>query len=210
MEKIVCFLFLLVFTSSYSQLKKSFVGTLVYEVTNLDRPGDEPLEMIVFSLDSLVRIETPSPVFGAQIFIKHIPRKKSYLLISLSETDHYAIKDDFKNLDSAKIQVKYIWKKKRGKKTVGGLTGKKLKLTILKSNQTFECFYSKEFAAKYQDAYQDFPGLPIEYYVESEDGILKYTLKKHNKIAPNYDLFGIPSNYKRVTFDEFVDLLNKE
>jgi hypothetical protein len=210
MEKIVCFLFLLVFTSSYSQLKKSFVGTLVYEVTNLDRPGDEPLEMIVFSLDSLVRIETPSPVFGAQIFIKHIPRKKSYLLISLSETDHYAIKDDFKNLDSAKIQVKYIWKKKRGKKTVGGLTGKKLKLTILKSNQTFECFYSKEFAAIYQEAYQDFPGLPIEYYVESEDGILKYTLKKHNKIAPNYDLFGIPSNYKRVTFDEFVDLLNKE
>jgi hypothetical protein len=210
MNKIVPFLFLLVFSSSYSQFKKPFVGTLVYEVTNLDRPEDTPLEMIVFSLDSLVRIETPSPVFGAQIFIKHIPRKKSYLLISLSETDHYAIKDDFKNSDSSKIQVKYIWKRKWGKKTIGGLNAKKVKLTLLKSNQSFDCYYSKEFAAKYQDAYQDFPGIPLEYYVETEDGIIKYILKKHNKIAPNYDLFGIPSNYNRVTFDEFVDLLNKQ
>lgn len=210
MKKIVGILFLFVLTAGNGQSQNPFVGTLIYEVTNLNRPTDEPLEISVFSLDSLVRIETPSPVFGNQIFIKHLTRKKSFLLISLSETDHYAIKDDFKKQDSSAIQVKYIWKKKRGKKTVGGLSGKKLKLTILKSNQTFECFYSKEFAAKYQDAYQDFPGLPIEYFVESEDGILKYTLKKHNKIAPNYDLFGIPSNYKRVTFDEFVDLLNKE
>lgn len=210
MKKIVGFIFLFSASGLLSQQPKPLIGTLVYEITQLNRPTDPPLQMTLFSLDSLIRIETPSTVFGNQTFIKHLTKKKSYLLISLTETDHYAIKDEFKAPNPSTLQPKYVWKKKCGKKSIAGLKGRKLKLTFLKSNESFDCYYCADYAAKYQDAYPDFPGIPLEYYVETENGILKYTLKKFDPLIPNYDLFGIPSNYIRVTFDEFIDLLNQE
>jgi hypothetical protein len=50
--------------------------------------------------------------------------------------------------------------------------------------------------------------LCLKYYLETDDGVLEYRLTKYTTIAPNYDLFGVPSNYIKITFDEFVDLLN--
>ena len=196
----------LVFGQSY----QPFVGTLLYEITNLERPNAQAVEMRVISLDSLVRIESPSVVFGNQIFLKHLNKKKSILLISLSESANFAIKGDFEGKDTVITEKKYVWKKKFGSKKIADLNCKKLKLTFLKSEKTLNCYYSKTYSSKYLDAYNDFPGLPVEYYLETEDGILKYSLKSIDFSVPNYDLFGVPSNYQKVTFDEFVDIITDQ
>lgn len=208
--KYVLFNFLLIQSLNliFCQKNLPFVGTLEYEIRNLEIKDEKPQLMHILSLDSLIRIETNSHVFGTQSFIKHLIKKKSYLLITLDENRQYAIKGDFSQTDTLTIAKKYTWKKKFGSKKIGGLTAKKLKLKLLKSQKTYSCYYSKKYAAKYQEIYTDFPGLPLLYYIETEDGILEYRLKKHTTIAPNYDLFGVPSNYTKITFDEFVDLLN--
>jgi hypothetical protein len=209
MRTIISFLFIISFFLASAQTFKPFSGRLVYEITNLDKPNDEPLQMSVFSIDSLVRIETPSPVFGNQAFVKHIVKKKSFLLISLDQSHNYAIKGDFDKADSVVRDKKYYWKKKFGSKKIAGIKSKKLRLTFKKSNKSFNCLYAKNISAKYLDAYNDFPGLPTEYYLETEDGILKYSLLKIEYTTPHYDLFGIPSNYELVTFDEFVNILTE-
>jgi len=195
-------------TPLFSQKNLPFIGTLEYEIRNSEIKDEKPQLMHILSLDSLIRIETNSSVFGTQSFIKHLSKKKSYLLISLDENQHFAIKGDFSESDTIKKPKKYTWKKKFGSKKIGGLAAKKLKLTLLQSQKTYTCFYSKKYAARCQEAYTDFPGLPVLYYLETDNGVLEYRLKKHTTIAPNYDLFGIPSNYTKITFDEFVDLLN--
>ena len=201
-------LLLLITPPFFSQKNLPFIGTLEYEIRNIELKDEKPQLMHILSLDSIIRIETESYVFGNQSFIKHLVKKKSYLLISLDENKNYAIKGDFSKTDSANTAFKYSWKKSFGSRNIGGLAAKKLKLTLLKSQKTFNCYYSKNYAARYQEAYTDFPGLPVLYYIETEDGILEYRLKKYTSIAPNYDLFGVPSNYIKITFDEFVDLLN--
>jgi hypothetical protein len=205
---LIWFLLILLSTSYFGQKNLPFVGILEYEIKNLDIKDEKPKLMHVLSLDSLIRIETESYVFGNQSYIKHLVKKKSYLLISLGENQHYAIKGDFSKSDSLTLQPKYIWKKKLGGKKIGGLAAKKIKLTFLQSQKSFTCYYSKKYAARYQEAYTDFPGLPVLYYLETEDGIIEYRLKKYTNVAPNYELFGVPSNYTKITFDEFVDLLN--
>jgi hypothetical protein len=203
------FFFLCLIFGGITQNYQPFIGKIVYKISNLDRPNDEPLEMTVYSIDSLVRIETLSTVFGNQIFIKHLIRRKSFLLISLDDTNNYAIKGNFEEIDTVIHEKKYAWINKIGTKKIAGIKSKKLKLTFIKSQNSFYCYYAKNYSSKYLDAYRDFPGLPLEYYLETEDGILKYSLTKVDFEIPNYDLFGIPKNYQRVTFDEFVKILTE-
>ncbi len=205
---LLSFLISLSLNALFSQKNLPFIGTLEYEIRNLDSKEEKPQLMHILSLDSLIRIETNSSVFGTQSFIKHLLKKKSYLLISLDENQHFAIKGDFSESDTLEKPKKYIWKKKFGSKKIGGLAAKKLKLTFLQSQKSFTCFYSKKYAARCQEAYTDFPGLPVLYYLETDNGVLEYRLTKYTTIAPNYNLFGVPSNYSRITFDEFVDLIN--
>lgn len=215
MKNILTIFFSVIFSVTFSQSFKPFYGKLIYEISNIDRPSDTTSEMTIYSIDSLVRIEAHSNIFYSQSFIKHLIKRKAYLLISVDENMHFAIQDNFektndKEVDSFTISRKYIWKKKFGIRNIHGMKAKKLKLTLLKSNKSHACFYSKNYSSKYLDAYNDFPGLPLIYYIETEDGTLKYSLKKVDFTYPDYNLFGIPSNYKRVTFDEFVDILTNQ
>ncbi len=208
--KFIPFVFLLLMTSNQllSQKNLPFIGALEYEIRNLELKDEKPQLMHILSLDSIIRIETNSYVFGTQSFIKHLIKKKSYLLISIDENQQYAIKGDFSQSDTLEKPKKYTWKKKFGSKKIGGMAAKKLKLTFLQSQKSYTCYYSKNYAARCQEAFTDFPGLPVLYYLETDNGVLEYRLTKYTTIAPNYDLFGVPSNYIKITFDEFVDLLN--
>lgn len=207
-SRLLIFFMLLASNAQFAQKNIPFVGTLTYEIKNLTLKDEKPTQMLVLSCDSIVRIETESKIFGRQSYIKHLIKNKSYLLISLSEGQNYAIRGDFSKTDSSKQSMQYLWKKKFGFRKIGGLSSKKIKLTHLKSEKSFNFYYSVKFSAKYNDVYADLPGLPTLYYVETEDGVLEYRLRKYTTLTPSYDLFGIPSDYQKVTFDEFVDLLN--
>ena len=49
------------------------------------------------------------------------------------------------------------------------------------------------------------PYLPVVYYVITQDVILKYELVRISEYIPHRDLFGIPTDFEKVTFDEFLD-----
>ena len=66
-------------------------------------------------------------------------------------------------------------------------------------------FFYKKLSNKYLNTFDEVPYLPVIYYVTTYDVILKYELVRISEYTPDRDLFGIPSDYERVTFDEFID-----
>jgi hypothetical protein len=69
--------------------------------------------------------------------------------------------------------------------------------------------YLKDYSPKYINTFEDFPGLPVHYFIISVDGVYEYKLLSMEEFLPSKDLFGIPSDYKRVTLDEFMDHILK-
>ena len=65
----------------------------------------------------------------------------------------------------------------------------------------------KKYSPKYINTFEDFPGLPVHYYIITMDGVYEYKLISIEEMLPSKDLFGVPSNYKRVTFNEFLDIM---
>jgi len=66
-----------------------------------------------------------------------------------------------------------------------------------------------KYSNKYINTLENFPGLPVRYYIATVDGIYRYELTSIEFSKPEKDRFGIPSNYKRMTFDQFMDELFK-
>jgi hypothetical protein len=49
------------------------------------------------------------------------------------------------------------------------------------------------------------PGLPVIYFIPSENGLYKYTLKSIKYSEPPLQLFTFGKEYKIVTFEEFSE-----
>ena len=58
--------------------------------------------------------------------------------------------------------------------------------------------------------YPEVDGLATDYYLPSPDGLIHYELTVFTEKPLNRDLFGIPSDYKKITFDEFMNLFAGE
>jgi hypothetical protein len=189
---------------SIGQKAKPFCGKFTYSIniadTSLSKFFPEK-KMFIYTNDSLLRIENHTEEFGMQILIKHMVKNKSYLLLSL-DNGNFAIQTNHEtvNLDSSL----YTISKKIGKNKICGLKAKKLIVKHPSFEHQTEFYYLPKYAPKYLNAFYEFPGLPVLYYLNSEYGLLKYELIEINEEIPNYDLFGIPSDFKKLTFDEFV------
>lgn len=207
---LVLFSLLIIFEAS-SQKHKPFVGKLTYSINSADTSLSKYFpekKMYVYTNDSLLRIENHTEEFGVQILIKHLILNKSYLLLTLDK-GNFAIQTNHEN--EFQDSSLYTLNKKMGKKKVCGLNAKKIIVEHPSFEQQTEFFYLPNYSPKYLNAFKEFPGLPVLYYLESEYGLLKYELIEINKEIPNYDLFGIPSDYKKMTFDEFVkEMINTE
>ncbi len=195
--------------NSIGQKAKPFSGKLTYSIniadTSLSKYFPEK-KMFIHTNDSLLRIENHTEEFGIQILIKHMIKNKSYLLLSLDK-GNFAIQTshDEENMDSSLYSIS----RKMGKTKICGLKAKKLMVNHPSFESQIEFYYLPKYAPKYLNAYYEFPGLPVLYYLNSEYGLLKYELIEIQEEIPNYDLFGIPSDYKKITFDEFVQEMIK-
>jgi hypothetical protein len=191
------------------QKTKSFSGKLTYSInivdTSLSKYFPEK-KMLIYTNDSLLRIENHTEEFGIQILIKHMIKNKSYLLLSLDK-GNYAIQTnhDAEKEDSSLYNIS----KKIGKKKICELKAKKIIVNHPSFESQKEFYYFPWYSSKYLNAFYEFPGLPVIYYLNSEYGLLKYELIEIKEEIPNYDLFGIPSDYKKLTFDEFVQEMIK-
>ena len=199
--------FILCSSIAFGQKQTPFTGKLVYSVTITDTAFSSIFtekQMVVYTNDTLVRIENMTEQFGMQVAIRHLELNKSYLLISTFKGD-FAIQTKFET-DEIKTS-KFTFKKKFGSTKLGGQKAKKLEVTHEGFEQPMTFYYFKKTKAKYLDGFENFPGLLAEYYIPTPDGIFKYTLISIENDPTNIDLYGIPADFKKISIEDFVNLM---
>lgn len=211
MKKLLFTILLLGCSFGYAQKFKNFTGMLEYKIT----PEDTSMldlypesRMIIYTNDTIVRLENQSSSFGKQVTIRHIEKQKAYQLL---ETDfgNFAIKADLtestESTDSIPQEDRYTFKKKCKRKKILGkkAIAYEVDQEAYKAPKLF--FFYKKYSNKYLNTFDEVSYLPVEYYVTTYDIILKYELVRMSEYTPDRDLFGIPSDYERVTFDEFLE-----
>lgn len=218
-HKIICFnmkffLLLLISSFSFSQTYEPFQGKLVYSIEMADTALQKffpTRTMVIYSNDTIVRIENETKQMGQQVVIKHTLLNKSILLLQ-SGDKKFAIQTDLSKETNSKndtIKPKYSYKKKLGKRKILGLKANRMDVSLLGQKNSIEILYLKHISPKYVDAYEGIPGLPVRYYIKTEDGIVVYTLIYMERVQINRDFFGVPSDFKRVTFDQFLEEMMK-
>ncbi len=197
-----------------SSKTKSFSGMLEYKISVRDsamRSLVPDNRMLVYTNDTIVRIENYTDHLGTQIAIKHMILDKSYLLI---ETDFgkFALQMNATPEQEGKLEADslnqgngFTFTKKRAKTRMLGLKMNRMMVSHADFGEPIEFLYLKKYSRKIVDAYPELDGIPVKYSVITTDAIYDYELVKISEYNPSHDLFGIPSDYERITFDEFMD-----
>ena len=107
-----------------------------------------------------------------------------------------------------RLILKESFKKSRGKQIICNQKAKKVIVTNTTNNKTLEVYYFKKISPKYIEAYKNSPGLPVLFYLESNEGLIKYELIEITPKQIDRNLFGIPSDYQKIGFDEFIKLMH--
>lgn len=184
------------------QNSEHFNGTLTYRIERVDVKDSVEAKMIVFARDSLLKIVNFNSEFGKQETIKHLTHQKKYVLIQLEE-GNFAIqlKEDEKDTTSKS----YTFKRQFGHVKISSVRGKRLifKHELVKNELTV--LYTKKINSKYLGAYDDAPGLLLQYYVVNDHGLYKYTLESIDQKIPPLSLFMIPADYQKISLKDFVE-----
>ena len=214
MNQLVRFLFLIVFFPlTLSAQKQPLEGYFDYKAT-LYMPDTNLVlnswNVRVYTNDTIVRVETETQL-GIQVYIRHMSLNKAYLLLDF-EGQRYAIQTDLEKQEEKPdtLDNKYIFKKKFGSTTISGIKCKRYLVTDTRINKQYTCYFAKKIGNKYLEVYREIPGLAVDYYLANEDGLVHYELTGLTLTDVNRDLFGVPSDCKRITFDEFVNLFSGE
>lgn len=199
---------LAVSTFVLGQKFKRFFGSLEYKITVEDTSFASlypDSRMIIYTNDTIVRMENQTSSLGSQVTIRHTEKQKAYQLLN-TEFGKFAIQANLSNnSDSVKNSSKYIFHKTcKGEKRLGKKAIMyEVEHEAYKDKKNFLFF--KKYSNKYINTFNEVPYLPVVYYVITQDVILKYELVSISEYIPHRDLFGIPTDFEKVTFDEFLD-----
>ena len=200
--------FLCISSWTITQEFKPFTGKLTYTIQMADTSLRELIpssKMTVYTNDTLIRIENETDQIGKQILIKHLTLNKSYLLLE-TPLGKFAIQTDHAN-DT--MPSRYSFQKKSFKRKIAGMRANRLMVSHVDMDAAREFWYLKKYSPKYLNNFNNFPGLPVYYHIVSIDGIYEYTLSGMEHMLPEKDLFGIPSDHRRISYGDFVDLMTK-
>jgi hypothetical protein len=202
---ILSFVFLIFTSNSFSQI--GFTGGIKYNVSMLDTTLQQLIddrEMVVYTNDTLSRMEILNDALGSQVSIKHMDLKKSYLLMDFLgkklaiQTNQ---QDDSTQYEPYQIKYKFF-----GKKKVDGMILKKAIVYREDLEEPRTVWYFKNIRPDILDFYSGIKGLPADFYVGTVDGILHYSLLSIDQKLVSKDMFGIPSN---ITLGEFLDTVKR-
>lgn len=198
-------LFGLILSACSSEDKEAtarFEGKLVYKITSNLRQFDESDSsgfQVIYAKDSMVKTDNFTQ-FGKQSFLKHIPKNRAYTLIDFLG-DKLAIQTI---PDSVKVAAdKYSFTPLNETTEIAGLKANKVEVAIKDRTDPIEMWYTPEISHDYSDAIPGLKGLPIKYTLVIGDEELTYTLIKAERKEMHIDNFGLPSDYKVITTDEF-------
>ena len=189
--------------------QEPFIGLLEYKISARDTALKDMLPaypMVIYSNDTIIRKSNFTDQLGIQVVIQHMIMNKSYLLLEAAQ-GKYAIQTDLSKTKSDTMPSKYTFKKKCFKKKILGMKAKRVMASHPDFEEPIEFLYFKNRANKYNPIFNEMPGLPVKYSVYTPDGILDYELVKMTEYTPDRNLFGIPSDYQRVSFDEFLEIV---
>lgn len=210
LNKIILTVFLVVFYNSVeAQKNEPFIGMFEYEISARDTSQQEMLSnfpMLVYTNDTITRTENFTNQLGVQVAIHHMILNKSYLLLETAQ-GKFAIKTDLnkKKIDTA-ISL-YTFKKKWFKRKIMGLKANRIIASHPDFDEPIEFLYLKKVSSKYNNVFDEVPGLLVRYSIATTDGVLDYEMIRMNEYSPNRGLFGIPSDFNKVSFDEFIDIV---
>jgi hypothetical protein len=194
---------LLLFACATREAVERFEGKMVYKLSSdkLDRLATDSINyQVIYAKDSMLRIENFTPI-GKQIYIKHIPKNRAYILmefngqkIAIQSIPEPAVNDG-----------KYLFKKRRGKVTVAGIEAKKIDVTLPEIDTMMTMLYHPRMSADYSEAIPGIPGMPLRYALLVDGVLTTFELLELEERVIDIDFFGIPSDYERMTMDEFIE-----
>jgi hypothetical protein len=196
------------FLSTALLAQKPFIGTLKYQATIMIPDTNivyKQWNVTLTTNDTIVRVETETEMFGNQVYIRNMAANKAYLLINMTGQG-YAIQNDLSKKDSANPESQYLIKKVKGKKKIAGYKSQKYHVIDKGDSTGYDCYFTKKIKGKYLEVYKEIPYLATDYYIPSTEGLIHYELKEVKLEPVSRDMFGIPSDYKRITFDEFMNM----
>lgn len=206
MRLIFLFLLALSFNFTIFGQQKPFSGEITYKIERVDVKDSSKAIELIYARDSIIKVVNFSSEMGKQELIKHLRLNKSYLLIE-TPLQNFAVKtNEHLHVDTT---IYYTFKKKFGSKKIAGIRVNKLSVKHKSLQNELTFYYSKKIPAKYANIYSDLPGLPVLFYIPTEKGLFRYTLSEIKFNTPPLQLFLIPGNYKKVSFDEFTDEFTK-
>lgn len=190
-----------------SVIPASFEGKIVYKMSSALLNPDDPDSMnyqVVYAQDTMLRIESRTPI-GNQIYIKHIPRNRAYILMDLF-FDKFAIQ----NIpDESPNAGKYLFQEKRGSKKIAGRKARQMDVTLPETDTTITMYYYPDILPDYTEALPGMPGLPAKYTLYSGGEYITYEIVAIEERTLDRDLFGIPTDHKIVTLEEFMEIVEK-
>lgn len=163
----------------------------------------------VYTNDTIVRVETETDQLGVQVYIRHMELQKAYLLLRYNN-ENYAIQNDLQTEKDSLAPSYTVLKKRSGGKKIAGFKCRKYYVRDNGQAEGFYCYFAKKVPNKYLEVYKDIPGLAMDYYLPSQDGLIHYELVSFEEKQLSRDLFGIPTDFKRISFEEFVGLFTAQ
>ena len=204
----VAFLFLV--GNAFGQ-KEPLQGVFKYQATIMLPDTNvvyKQWNVMVRTNDTIVRVETDSEMFGTQVYLRNMPLNKAYLLLNMG-VKGYAIQTDL-NKNAPKKEKQYTIKKVKGKKTVAGIKCQKYHVTDVQDSveigEGYDCYFAKKISNKYLEIYREVPGLALDYYIPTSEGLVHYELQSFSREIVNRDLFGVPSDYEKISFEQFMNM----
>lgn len=185
----------------------SFEGKLVYRIQS-DRivlgDADSLDYQIIYAKDSLLRIENFTPI-GKQIYIKHLNKNKAYILMEFNDSKYaiQTIPDEHPQADA------FIYQPTKKKKPIAGYKAEEMKVTLPDADTSMTMYFFNAIPNKYSEALPNAPGLPVKYAIYSNDEFFFYELESIDFEELHIDLFGIPSDFDKISMEKFVELFNQ-
>lgn len=206
MRLMLLFSIVFIFNISIFGQQKPFSGEITYKIERVDVKDSSKAIELIYARDSIIKVVNFSSDMGKQELIKHLRLNKSYLLIE-TPLQNFAVRtNEHLHVDTT---VYYTFKKKFGTKKIAGIRVNKLSVKHKSLQNELTFYYAKKIPAKYANTYSDLPGLPVLFYIPTEKGLFRYTLSEIKFNTPPLQLFLIPGDYKKVSFDEFTDEFTK-
>lgn len=203
--KYLLFSLCLIATAHFAAQKhKPFSGELLFSAIRVIPQDSTRESTLIYAKDSLTKIITFASNIGKQELIKHLGVQRSYLLLETNK-GKFAVKSDFNKFNDSSFQYKY--KKVPGSKKILGKKAKKLIVTFQDIDKEFTFYYFKKIPACYGSAFTSFPGLVVDYFLPTDQGVYHYTLTELKKTDPPLTLFMVPDGYTRLTLDAFMEIM---